>query len=63
MNDAMSFGIHRIWKDVFIQRLGSTADTILLDVAGGTGNCSEGHKTCTGIPHLALLIGSRKTEH
>jgi 2-methoxy-6-polyprenyl-1,4-benzoquinol methylase len=38
MNDAMSFGIHRIWKDIFIQRLGPTADTHLLDVAGGTGN-------------------------
>ncbi|KAK9297987.1 hypothetical protein QLX08_008509 [Tetragonisca angustula] len=24
MNDAMSFGIHRIWKDIFIQRLGPT---------------------------------------
>jgi hypothetical protein len=38
MNDAMSFGIHRIWKDIFIRRLGPTADTRLLDVAGGTGN-------------------------
>jgi 2-methoxy-6-polyprenyl-1,4-benzoquinol methylase len=42
MNDAMSFGIHRIWKDIFIQRLGPTADTLLLDVAGGTGNYLEG---------------------
>jgi len=38
MNDAMSFGIHRIWKDIFIERLGPTADTHLLDVAGGTGD-------------------------
>lgn len=38
MNDAMSFGFHNIWKDIFIQRLGPTADTHLLDVAGGTGD-------------------------
>lgn len=22
MNDAMSFGVHRLWKDIFIERLG-----------------------------------------
>lgn len=38
MNDAMSFGIHRIWKDVFIQRLGPTHGSKLLDSAGGTGD-------------------------
>jgi 2-methoxy-6-polyprenyl-1,4-benzoquinol methylase len=38
MNDAMSMGIHRIWKDIFIQRLHPTAGTKLLDVAGGTGD-------------------------
>jgi ubiquinone/menaquinone biosynthesis C-methylase UbiE len=42
MNDAMSFGIHRIWKDIFIQRLSPTANTHLLDVAGGTGNRVKG---------------------
>lgn len=38
MNDVMSFGIHRIWKDIFVHRLAPTEDTKLLDVAGGTGN-------------------------
>uniref|UniRef100_A0A1B6CR76 2-methoxy-6-polyprenyl-1,4-benzoquinol methylase, mitochondrial n=1 Tax=Clastoptera arizonana TaxID=38151 RepID=A0A1B6CR76_9HEMI len=38
MNDAMSLGIHRVWKDIFIQRLGPTPNTKLLDVAGGTGD-------------------------
>ncbi|GLH00323.1 2-methoxy-6-polyprenyl-1,4-benzoquinol methylase, mitochondrial [Gryllus bimaculatus] len=38
MNDAMSFGVHRLWKDIFIQRLGPTQGTRLLDVAGGTGD-------------------------
>jgi 2-methoxy-6-polyprenyl-1,4-benzoquinol methylase len=38
MNDAMSMGVHRIWKDIFMCRLGPTANTNLLDMAGGTGN-------------------------
>ncbi|OXU25446.1 hypothetical protein TSAR_011430 [Trichomalopsis sarcophagae] len=38
MNDAMSFGIHRIWKDQFIQRLDPEHGTRLLDCAGGTGD-------------------------
>lgn len=37
MNDAMSFGIHRVWKDLFMQRLAPTHGTRLIDVAGGTG--------------------------
>ncbi|XP_076665686.1 ubiquinone biosynthesis protein COQ3, mitochondrial isoform X1 [Andrena cerasifolii] len=38
MNDTMSLGIHRIWKDIFIQRLGPTHGSKLLDSAGGTGD-------------------------
>lgn len=38
MNDAMSIGIHRLWKDIFIERLGPTHGTQLLDMAGGTGD-------------------------
>lgn len=38
MNDAMSFGIHRIWKDIFMERLSPTHGTKLLDMAGGTGD-------------------------
>lgn len=37
MNDAMSFGIHRIWKDALIRELNPGKDVSLLDVAGGTG--------------------------
>ncbi|XP_026333796.1 2-methoxy-6-polyprenyl-1,4-benzoquinol methylase, mitochondrial isoform X2 [Hyposmocoma kahamanoa] len=40
MNDAMSFGIHRVWKDFFMQRLAPTHGTRLIDVAGGTGDIS-----------------------
>ncbi|VVC88295.1 unnamed protein product [Leptidea sinapis] len=38
MNDVMSFGIHRIWKDIFMQRLAPRPGTKLLDMAGGTGD-------------------------
>lgn len=34
----MSLGIHRIWKDLFIQELGPTHGSRLLDSAGGTGD-------------------------
>lgn len=38
MNDAMSMGIHRVWKDVLLERFYPTLGTRLLDVAGGTGD-------------------------
>ncbi|KAJ3314694.1 2-hexaprenyl-6-methoxy-1,4-benzoquinone methyltransferase [Boothiomyces sp. JEL0838] len=38
MNDVMSGGIHRLWKDYFISKLSPTNSTKLLDVAGGTGD-------------------------
>ncbi|XP_055535332.1 2-methoxy-6-polyprenyl-1,4-benzoquinol methylase, mitochondrial [Wyeomyia smithii] len=39
MNDAMSLGIHRFWKDVFVERLAPIAGgNKLLDMAGGTGD-------------------------
>ncbi|XP_042904606.1 ubiquinone/menaquinone biosynthesis C-methyltransferase UbiE [Parasteatoda tepidariorum] len=38
MNDVMSVGIHRLWKDYFIRTLSPVEGTKLLDVAGGTGD-------------------------
>ena len=38
MNDAMSMGIHRLWKDILLERFYPTQGTKLLDVAGGTGD-------------------------
>ncbi|KAJ1675289.1 2-hexaprenyl-6-methoxy-1,4-benzoquinone methyltransferase [Spiromyces aspiralis] len=38
MNDAMSAGIHRLWKDTFIRRMSPMPGAKLLDVAGGTGD-------------------------
>ena len=40
MNDAMSLGIHRLWKDEFVSGLkpGRRGSLKCLDVAGGTGD-------------------------
>ena len=38
MNDVMSFGIHRLWKDYFVQKLDLATNATVLDVAGGTGD-------------------------
>ncbi len=38
MNDVMSGGIHRIWKDAMMDWLAPRAGQRLLDVAGGTGD-------------------------
>src|SRR3982074_1945902 len=41
MNDLMSAGLHRVWKDLMINALNpprSDAPFALLDVAGGTGD-------------------------
>lgn len=40
MNDVMSCGIHRLWKDELMRTLDPSPSTRLLDVAGGTGNFS-----------------------
>ena len=37
MNDVMSAGVHRLWKDHFVARLGPMPGTQIIDVAGGTG--------------------------
>lgn len=38
MNDCMSLGVHRVWKDIFVHRLDPTSSMKLIDVAGGTGD-------------------------
>ena len=38
MNDAMSGGMHRLWKDRFVRRVKPRAGEAILDVAGGTGD-------------------------
>lgn len=38
MNDAMSGGLHRLWKDRFVSRVKPRAGEMILDMAGGTGD-------------------------
>jgi demethylmenaquinone methyltransferase / 2-methoxy-6-polyprenyl-1,4-benzoquinol methylase len=38
MNDAMSGGLHRLWKDLFVRRVKPRAHEHILDMAGGTGD-------------------------
>jgi demethylmenaquinone methyltransferase/2-methoxy-6-polyprenyl-1,4-benzoquinol methylase len=38
MNDAMSAGLHRLWKDRFVSRVKPRAGEMILDMAGGTGD-------------------------
>ncbi|PZU09182.1 class I SAM-dependent methyltransferase [Sphingomonas sp.] len=38
MNDAMSGGMHRLWKDRFVARVKPQPHETILDMAGGTGD-------------------------
>ncbi len=38
MNDAMSAGMHRLWKDRFVSRVKPQPGEAILDMAGGTGD-------------------------
>jgi len=38
MNDLMSGGQHRLWKDLFVRRVRPRAGEAILDMAGGTGD-------------------------
>ena len=38
MNDAMSGGMHRLWKDKFVRRVKPQPNEAILDMAGGTGD-------------------------
>lgn len=75
MNDVMSLGVHRFWKDYFISKLSPTNNTKLLDVAGGTGdiafrfiNYAENYKldnchvTVTDINSHMLNVGQIRSK-
>jgi demethylmenaquinone methyltransferase/2-methoxy-6-polyprenyl-1,4-benzoquinol methylase len=47
MNDLMSFGLHHIWKKVFISKIPAIKSAKLLDLAAGSGDISYGYlKKC-----------------
>jgi demethylmenaquinone methyltransferase/2-methoxy-6-polyprenyl-1,4-benzoquinol methylase len=70
MNDAMSLGIHRIWKDAMMDWLAPRAGQKLLDVAGGTGDISfrflkragRGHATVLDLTEPMLIEGRKRAE-
>ncbi|MDB5408092.1 MAG: Ubiquinone/menaquinone biosynthesis methyltransferase UbiE [Rhodospirillales bacterium] len=55
MNDLMSGGIHRLWKQEFIDRLAPRAGETILDVAGGTGDIAAGIVARRGIEGSVIV--------
>lgn len=45
MNDLMSLGVHRVWKDMVITRANPQPGQTLIDVAGGTGDLARSFLT------------------
>ena len=41
MNDAMSFGMHRLWKKILVELAAIGEKDIILDIASGTGDISK----------------------
>ena len=41
MNDAMSFGMHRLWKKILVELAAVGEKDIILDIASGTGDISK----------------------
>ena len=70
MNDIMSLGIHRIWKEAMMDWLAPRPGQRLLDVAGGTGDISfkflkragSGHATVLDITENMLIEGRKRAE-
>ena len=70
MNDVMSLGVHRIWKEVMMDWLAPRPSQKLLDVAGGTGDISfkflkragSGHATVLDITENMLIEGRKRAE-
>ncbi|QXT39876.1 bifunctional demethylmenaquinone methyltransferase/2-methoxy-6-polyprenyl-1,4-benzoquinol methylase UbiE [Gymnodinialimonas ceratoperidinii] len=70
MNDVMSVGIHRVWKDAMMDWLAPRDDQKLLDVAGGTGDISfrflkrapGAHATVFDMTQSMLEEGEKRAE-
>jgi demethylmenaquinone methyltransferase/2-methoxy-6-polyprenyl-1,4-benzoquinol methylase len=41
MNDAMSFGMHRLWKKILVELACVEDEDVILDIASGTGDISK----------------------
>ena len=55
MNDVMSGGVHRLWKDKFVSLINPQPHHKILDVAGGTGDIAfRMHKKTNGRAHITV---------
>lgn len=70
MNDAMSLGIHRVWKDAMMDWLVPRSGQRLLDVAGGTGDIAfrflkrapGAHASVLDMTESMLVEGRKRAE-
>ncbi len=68
MNDLMSGGMHRLWKDRFVNRVKPRRGEEILDMAGGTGDvafrmASRGARvTVSDINSDMLKVGEQRAE-
>jgi demethylmenaquinone methyltransferase/2-methoxy-6-polyprenyl-1,4-benzoquinol methylase len=66
MNDLMSAGMHRLWKDDFVRRVRPRAGEAILDMAGGTGDIAfrlharGAHVTVADINPSMLDVGMER---
>ena len=58
MNDLMSFGIHRVWKRIFVNALRPSPTRTLLDLASGTGDIAALWRRLGGGPVLLTDINA-----
>lgn len=74
MNDAMSAGVHRVWKSIFVEWLAQGPDAHVIDVAGGTGDIAfrildrlagksgSGRVTVCDINPAMLIEGQKRAD-
>jgi demethylmenaquinone methyltransferase/2-methoxy-6-polyprenyl-1,4-benzoquinol methylase len=68
MNDAMSGGMHRLWKDRFVSRVKPRAGEMILDMAGGTGDIAfrmQAHDALVTVADInpdMLAVGMERAE-
>ena len=70
MNDLMSVGVHRLWKDAMMDWLAPRPGQKLLDVAGGTGDIAfrflarapGAHATVCDLTESMLVEGRKRAE-
>ena len=71
MNDLMSLGVHRAWKDAFVTMLNPRSPSAIIDVAGGTGDialriaAAGGPRTSVTVCDInaeMLAVGAERAE-